>query len=163
MCHITCQYLQPKWEWTDQQFVDEAFAYIKRINPKIGDEDLVDAKVGRLRHAQPILRAELFATNLPVSPDPRSAASRSPIHVIIIPRIGALRKAFDWDGRMAEDVRKKTVRRQFAASSKKRMELIIYEAGPCNGFSKDGDLDANSATIACRDFGKLHERPLEYL
>jgi protoporphyrinogen oxidase len=45
---------QPKWGWTDQQFIDEAFAYIKRINPAIDDGDLIDAKVGRLRHAQPI-------------------------------------------------------------------------------------------------------------
>jgi hypothetical protein len=45
---------QPKWGWTDQQFIDEAFTYIKRINPAIDDGDLIDAKVGRLRHAQPI-------------------------------------------------------------------------------------------------------------
>jgi protoporphyrinogen oxidase len=55
---------QPKWMWTDQKFIDEAFAYIKRINPKIGDEDLIDAKVGRLRHAQPICEPN-FADKLP--------------------------------------------------------------------------------------------------
>ena len=55
---------QPKWVWTDQKFVDEAFAYIKRINPKISDEDLIDAKVGRLRHAQPICEPN-FADKLP--------------------------------------------------------------------------------------------------
>jgi len=55
---------QPKWTWTDQKFIDEAFAYIKRINPKIGDEDLIDAKVGRLRHAQPICEPN-FADKLP--------------------------------------------------------------------------------------------------
>jgi len=55
---------QPKWAWTDQKFVDEAFAYIKRINPKLGDEDLIDAKVGRLRHAQPICEPN-FADKLP--------------------------------------------------------------------------------------------------
>jgi len=55
---------QPKWAWTDQKFIDEAFAYIKRINPKIGDEDLIDAKVGRLRHAQPICEPN-FADKLP--------------------------------------------------------------------------------------------------
>jgi protoporphyrinogen oxidase len=55
---------QSKWAWTDQKFVDEAFAYIKRINPKIGDEDLIDAKVGRLRHAQPICEPN-FADKLP--------------------------------------------------------------------------------------------------
>jgi len=55
---------QPKWAWTDQKFIDEAFAYIKRINPKLGDEDLIDAKVGRLRHAQPICEPN-FADKLP--------------------------------------------------------------------------------------------------
>ncbi len=55
---------QPKWAWTDQKFVDEAFAYIKRINPKISDEDLIDARVGRLRHAQPICEPN-FADKLP--------------------------------------------------------------------------------------------------
>jgi protoporphyrinogen oxidase len=55
---------QSKWARTDQKFIDEAFAYIKQINPKIGDEDLIDAKVGRLRHAQPICEPN-FADKLP--------------------------------------------------------------------------------------------------
>lgn len=55
---------QPKWQWTDRQFIDEAFGYIKRINPAIGDADLLDAKVGRLRHAQPICEPH-FADKLP--------------------------------------------------------------------------------------------------
>jgi protoporphyrinogen oxidase len=44
----------PKWQWTDDAFVAEAFGAIKRINPAIGDEDLIDVKVGRLRYAQPV-------------------------------------------------------------------------------------------------------------
>ena len=55
---------QTKWGWTDQQFTDEAFGYIKRINPRITDADLIDAKVGRLRHAQPICEPN-FANKLP--------------------------------------------------------------------------------------------------
>lgn len=55
---------QPKWAWNDQQFVDEAFGYIKRVNPAIADTDLIDAKVGRLRHAQPICEPH-FADRLP--------------------------------------------------------------------------------------------------
>ena len=55
---------QRKWQWTDKQFLDEAFAYIKRVNPAIGDDDLIDAKVGRLRHAQPICEPN-FADKLP--------------------------------------------------------------------------------------------------
>jgi protoporphyrinogen oxidase len=55
---------QPKWAWSDQQFIDEAFGYIKRVNPAIIDADLLDAKVGRLRHAQPICEPN-FADKLP--------------------------------------------------------------------------------------------------
>jgi protoporphyrinogen oxidase len=55
---------QPKWGWRDQQFIDEAFGYIKRINPQIGDDDVLDAKVGRLRHAQPICEPN-FRDKLP--------------------------------------------------------------------------------------------------
>ncbi|QDM23023.1 NAD(P)/FAD-dependent oxidoreductase [Tardiphaga sp. vice154] len=55
---------QPKWQWTDQQFIDEAFGYIKRINPAITDADLLDARVGRLKHAQPICEPH-FADKLP--------------------------------------------------------------------------------------------------
>lgn len=61
---------QAKWEWTDRQFIDEAFAYIKRINPAIGDGDLIDARLGRLRHAQPIcgpnFRDQLPAIETPI-------------------------------------------------------------------------------------------------
>ncbi|HTJ02739.1 MAG TPA: NAD(P)/FAD-dependent oxidoreductase [Methylovirgula sp.] len=45
---------QPKWNWSDQQFVDEAFGYIRRINPAIDMKDLIEASVGRLRYAQPV-------------------------------------------------------------------------------------------------------------
>jgi protoporphyrinogen oxidase len=55
---------QPKWQWTDRQFIDEAFGYIKRVNPAITSDDLLDAKVGRLRHAQPICEPH-FADKLP--------------------------------------------------------------------------------------------------
>ncbi|WP_375413863.1 NAD(P)/FAD-dependent oxidoreductase [uncultured Bradyrhizobium sp.] len=53
-----------KWKWTDRQFIEEAFGYIKRINPSIGDDDLIDAKAGRLRHAQPICEPN-FRDKLP--------------------------------------------------------------------------------------------------
>ncbi|WAC29538.1 NAD(P)/FAD-dependent oxidoreductase [Ancylobacter sp. SL191] len=44
----------PKWNWPDAAFTAEAFGYIKRLNPAITDDDLIDAKVGRLRYAQPV-------------------------------------------------------------------------------------------------------------
>lgn len=45
---------QEKWGWDDQAFVDQAFGYIKRINPAITDADLLGAEVSRLRYAQPV-------------------------------------------------------------------------------------------------------------
>lgn len=57
---------QPKWKWTDQQFVAESLAYIRRINPAIGEGDVLDAKVGRLRHAQPICEPNFYDKLPPV-------------------------------------------------------------------------------------------------
>jgi protoporphyrinogen oxidase len=57
---------QPKWTWSDKQFTDEAFAYIRRINPKIGDCDLIDARVGRLKYAQPICEPNFYDKIPPV-------------------------------------------------------------------------------------------------
>ncbi|MCD1634198.1 NAD(P)/FAD-dependent oxidoreductase [Martelella mediterranea] len=55
---------QSKWNWTDQQFVDEAFSYIRKINPEIKDTDLLDSTVGRLRYAQPVCEPD-FLDKLP--------------------------------------------------------------------------------------------------
>ncbi|MEO0623393.1 MAG: NAD(P)/FAD-dependent oxidoreductase [Pseudomonadota bacterium] len=44
----------PKWNWSDAQFVDEAFGYLRRINPALIEDDLVASHIGRLRHAQPV-------------------------------------------------------------------------------------------------------------
>ncbi|WP_398478476.1 NAD(P)/FAD-dependent oxidoreductase [Tardiphaga sp.] len=54
----------PKWQISDQAFLDEAFGYIKRINPAISDGDLIDAQVGRLKYAQPICEPN-FKDKLP--------------------------------------------------------------------------------------------------
>jgi protoporphyrinogen oxidase len=56
----------PKWKWTDTQFMDEAFGYIRRINPQITNADLIEAKVGRLTHAQPICEPNFHAKLPPV-------------------------------------------------------------------------------------------------
>jgi protoporphyrinogen oxidase len=55
---------QPKWGWNDQQFIDEAFGYIRRVNPAILPDDLIDVTVGRLRHAQPVCEPN-FRDKLP--------------------------------------------------------------------------------------------------
>jgi protoporphyrinogen oxidase len=51
---------QPKWQWSDQQFIDEAFGYIRTINPRIVESDLIDARLGRLRYAQPICEPQFY-------------------------------------------------------------------------------------------------------
>lgn len=55
---------QPKWSWSDDAFIKEAFGYIKTVNPAVTDEDLIDAQVGRLRYAQPICEPN-FAEKIP--------------------------------------------------------------------------------------------------
>jgi len=42
------------WERDYQIFINEAFHYIKEINPAIADHDLIDSYVGRLKNSQPI-------------------------------------------------------------------------------------------------------------
>lgn len=59
----------PKWTWTDEQFVSEAFGYIRKINPAIGPDDLLDTAVGRLRHAQPVCEPN-FRSKLPAIQTP---------------------------------------------------------------------------------------------
>lgn len=55
---------QAKWHWSDQQFIDEAFGYIRRVNPQIAQSDLIEAKVSRLKHAQPVCEPD-FSKKLP--------------------------------------------------------------------------------------------------
>lgn len=57
---------QPKWKWSDQQFIDEAFGYIRKVNPDIVQTDLVDAKVGRLKYAQPVCEPNFMAKLPPI-------------------------------------------------------------------------------------------------
>jgi protoporphyrinogen oxidase len=42
------------WKRSDADLVDEAFDYLKRVNPLLTDADRIDARVGRLRYAQPV-------------------------------------------------------------------------------------------------------------
>jgi protoporphyrinogen oxidase len=55
---------QPKWNWSDRQFVDEAFGYIRKVNPAIGPGDLLGSAVSRLRYAQPVCEPG-FGARLP--------------------------------------------------------------------------------------------------
>lgn len=51
----------PKFGRDDKAFVDEAFGYLRLLNPALGDGDLIAAHVGRLRHAQPICEPGFLA------------------------------------------------------------------------------------------------------
>jgi protoporphyrinogen oxidase len=53
-----------KFSWPDQQLLDEAFAAMKMVQPALQQEDILDAKVARLRYAQPIC-APGFGSTLP--------------------------------------------------------------------------------------------------
>ena len=56
----------PKWGWEDQQFVDEAWSYLRRLNPALEPGDLIATRVGRLRYAQPVCEPGFLARIPPV-------------------------------------------------------------------------------------------------
>jgi len=43
-----------KFSWTDEQLVSESMACLTRLNPSVTRAHLLDARVFRLRHAQPV-------------------------------------------------------------------------------------------------------------
>jgi protoporphyrinogen oxidase len=53
-----------KFSWHDQQLIDEAFRAMQAVQPNLAADDVLSAKVARLRFAQPIC-APGFATALP--------------------------------------------------------------------------------------------------
>lgn len=57
---------QPKWGWTDAQFIEEAYAAVRKVNAALGVDDLSDAAVGRLRYAQPVCGPNFYAQLAPV-------------------------------------------------------------------------------------------------
>ena len=44
----------PKWALSDDELIKEAYGCLKLVNPDLTDSDLIDARVGRLTHAQPV-------------------------------------------------------------------------------------------------------------
>jgi protoporphyrinogen oxidase len=54
----------PKFSWDDERLLDEAFSYIRRINPAVEPTDVLARKVARLRYAQPVCEPG-FAAKLP--------------------------------------------------------------------------------------------------
>lgn len=53
-----------KFKWSDQQFIDEAQSYLKKLNPDLLDSDIIDTNVSRYAFAQPICQPD-FAHHLP--------------------------------------------------------------------------------------------------
>jgi protoporphyrinogen oxidase len=56
----------PKFSWSSEQLLAEAFGYIQRINPDITPDDIISSYVARLRHAQPICEPGFSAKIPPV-------------------------------------------------------------------------------------------------
>jgi protoporphyrinogen oxidase len=59
----------PKFQREDRAFLEEAFGYIKLLNPAIADEHLLAGRVGRLKHAQPVCEPG-FAAKIPAIQTP---------------------------------------------------------------------------------------------
>ena len=53
-----------KFKWTDEQFIDEAKAYLRKLNPELVDTDFIDINVARYAFAQPICQPD-FTHHLP--------------------------------------------------------------------------------------------------
>ncbi|WP_029350054.1 NAD(P)/FAD-dependent oxidoreductase [Bosea sp. 117] len=55
------------WARPDAELLDEAFSYLKMVNPALTDADRIDARVGRLAHAQPVCPPGFAAMIPPVA------------------------------------------------------------------------------------------------
>jgi protoporphyrinogen oxidase len=54
----------PKFSWPDDNLVDEAFACLRRLNPMLERQDIIQTRVTRLQHGQPICEPG-FAAKIP--------------------------------------------------------------------------------------------------
>jgi protoporphyrinogen oxidase len=53
-----------KFSWTDSELIRDAFECLVELNPDLAPDDLIDARVARLRDAQPICDVG-FAAKIP--------------------------------------------------------------------------------------------------
>jgi protoporphyrinogen oxidase len=53
-----------KFSWPDDRLCDNAFTCLRRINPSLRKEDIIDVKIARLRHGQPVCEPG-FAAKIP--------------------------------------------------------------------------------------------------
>ena len=54
----------PKFSWSDDELLSEAYRYLQKVNPSLTDDDVLGASVARLKHAQPICEPG-FAAKIP--------------------------------------------------------------------------------------------------
>lgn len=54
----------PKFSWSDDRLLEEAFCCLQRINPALLREDIVDVRIARLKHGQPVCEPG-FAAKIP--------------------------------------------------------------------------------------------------
>ncbi|MEO0400897.1 MAG: NAD(P)/FAD-dependent oxidoreductase [Pseudomonadota bacterium] len=54
----------PKWSKDNQAFLDEAFGYLKTLNPDLSEDDVMSSIAARLTHAQPVCEPG-FAQKIP--------------------------------------------------------------------------------------------------
>lgn len=55
-----------KWDWSNARLVAEGMSCLRKLNPALADDDLIDSHVGRLRYAQPIYDPDFQAKLPPV-------------------------------------------------------------------------------------------------
>ena len=56
----------PKFSWSDDALLREAFGYLRRVNPALSDLDVISSRVARLRYAQPVCGPDFGAQIPPV-------------------------------------------------------------------------------------------------
>ncbi len=84
----------PKFSWSDEQLIDDAFGCLQHLNPSLTRDDLLDVRVARLRHAQPICEPG-FAAKLPPIQTPIRGL-QLPTHASTTQRTVASLKASAW-------------------------------------------------------------------
>jgi protoporphyrinogen oxidase len=51
-----------KWGYSNEALVQDAFSCLRRVNPSLGADDLLDSTVGRLKYAQPVCGPRFLET-----------------------------------------------------------------------------------------------------
>ncbi|MHB8392008.1 MAG: NAD(P)/FAD-dependent oxidoreductase [Acidobacteriaceae bacterium] len=83
-----------KFSWSDDKLRDDAFSCLQRINPALTRSDIIDVKVARLKHGQPVASQDLLRKFR--RSKRRFVASRLPILAFITQRTAGLQRAFGW-------------------------------------------------------------------